>query len=325
MPLVVTIAPPNAAPPGFTSAPTGQVFNNNANDFVVSNGASSGSANFIFATEDGTISGRSGAVSANQSFVKVDNSPSGAVYKGLAIASIAGHNFLYAANFNNGQVEQYNSSWGFVRSFTDPSPPPVPAGTPPGQSWAPFNVQQINGQLYVAYALQDADKHDDVAGPGNGFVDVFDLNGNFVRRLINTGASDPLNSPWGLTLAPSNFGSFSSDLLVGNFGDGEIHAFDLISGAFFGPLSGNNGNPIEIPGLWDITIGNGGPGVDPNAIYFTAGLPEADMPDVLEKAGLFGRISAVPEPSSLILLASGLAALVWFRRRRDGAPSGSGE
>jgi len=157
-PLVVTIAPPNGSPPDFTSAPTGQVFNNNTNDFIVSNGTTSGSANFIFATEDGTISGRSGAVSATQSFIGVDNSPSGAVYKGLAIATIGGSNFLFAANFNSGKVEEYNSSFGFVRSFTDLNPPPIPAGTPSGQNWAPFNVQQINGQLYVTYALQDAAK-----------------------------------------------------------------------------------------------------------------------------------------------------------------------
>jgi uncharacterized protein (TIGR03118 family) len=316
-PLVVTIAPPNGSPPGFVSAPTGQVFNNNASDFIVSNGTTSGSASFIFATEDGTISGRSGAVSSTQSFIGVDNSASGAVYKGLAIATNGGSNFLFATNFNSGRVEEYNSSFGLVRSFTDANLPAVPAGTPAGQNWAPFNVQLLNGQLYVTFALQDAAKHDDVAGAGNGFVDVFDLNGNFVKRLVNTGAGDPLNSPWGLAIAPAGFGAFANDLLVGNFGNGEINVFDPISGAFLGTLDGSSGNPIEIPGLWDLTIGNGGAGVDPNGIYFTAGLPNFEMPALgLEQNGLFGVLDPIPEPGSFTLLTTGLTGLMWLRSRR---------
>jgi uncharacterized protein (TIGR03118 family) len=315
--LTVTIAPPNGSPPGFVSAPTGQVFNNNTSDFIVSNGTKSESANFIFATENGTISAWSAALGSTQSIIGVDNSASGAVYKGLAIASVSGSNVLFATNFNSGVVEEYNSSFGLVRSFTDPHLPPVPGGTPPGQNWAPFNVQLINGQLYVSYALQNAAKHDDVAGAGNGFVDVFDMNGNFVKRLINTGSGDPLNSPWGLAIAPAGFGTFADDLLVGNFGNGEINAFDPTTGAFLGTVDGSDGNPINIPGLWDVTIGNGGTGVDPNAIYFTAGLPNFDMPSLgLEQDGLFGDLSVVSEPGSLALLLTSIGVLIWFGRRR---------
>jgi uncharacterized protein (TIGR03118 family) len=202
-----------------------------------------------------------------------------------------------------------------VKSFTDTNLPVVPAGTPAGQNWAPFNVQLLNGQLYVTFALQNAAKHDDVAGAGNGFVDVFDLNGNFVKRLVNTGPGDPLDSPWGLAIAPSGFGKVSGDLLVGNFGNGNINAFDPNTGLFLGTLDGANGDPIQIPGLWDITIGNGGVGVDPNAIYFTAGLPAFTDPSTLEVDGLFGDLTLVPEPGSLALLVTGIAGFLWFRRR----------
>jgi uncharacterized protein (TIGR03118 family) len=283
--LVVTIAPPASPPPGFTaSAPTGQV-NNGTTGFVVSNGLQptdpnfkSGPAAFIFATEDGTISGWNPTVNGTNSIREVDNSSNptpatGAVYKGLAIATNNGSTFLYATNFRAGTVEMYNSSFGLVKSFTDTNLPTVPTGTPTGQNWAPFNVQLLNGQLYVTFVLQNAAKHDDVAGAGNGFVDVFDLNGNFVKRLINTGPGDPLDSPWGLAIAPAGFGAFADDLMVGNFGNGEINAFDPSSGAFRGTLDASSGNPIEIPGLWDLTIANSGAGVDPNGIYFTAGLP----------------------------------------------------
>jgi uncharacterized protein (TIGR03118 family) len=316
-PSPVTIA--DAASP---ANPTGQVFNGNSNIFVVNNGLpptdpnfKSGSANFIFATENGTISGRSGAVAASQSFIAVDNSPSGAVYKGLAIGTATTPTgtgtFLYAANFNSGKIDVFDSNFkpasGF--SFTGPTPPPVPAGA---VGWAPFNIYNDgNGHLFVSYAAQNAAKHDDVAGSGNGFIDEFDTSGNFIKRIATGGV---LDSPWGIAIAPANFGEYSNALLVGNFGDGLIHAFDPTTGAPMGVLEGSNGQPLEIPGLWDITVGN--QAANPNALYFTAGLPEANMPDVLEQAGLFGDLTVAPEPGSLALLATSLTGLMWFRRRR---------
>jgi uncharacterized protein (TIGR03118 family) len=314
--LVVTVAP--GLPGGFVSAPTGTVFNNNSADFMVPTGAqTTGSANFLFDTENGVISGRASAVSTNQTFIGVDNSASGAVYKGLAIAPGAGgHNVIFASNFNSGMVEEYNSTWGLVKTFTDPSLPPVPAGTPAGQNWAPFNVQVLNGQLYVTYALQDAAHHDDVAGSGYGFVDVFTTDGTFVKRVVDVGAGDPLDSPWGLAIAPAGFGTFANDLLVGNFGDGEIDAFNLTTDSFVGVVTDPNGNPIEIPGLWALVVRNGVNGFNPNAVYFTAGLPLASNLEDLEQAGVFGLLVAVPEPSTIALLLAGLAGMFWYRRKR---------
>ena len=310
--LVVTIAPPASPPPGFTnSTPTGQVRNPGAvpSGFNVTKGANTGPSSFIFATEDGTISGWNPAVDATNSIIAVDKSKiptaaTGAVYKGLAIAPDG--SLLYAANFRAGTVEVYDSTFTLKNTITDPT---VPAG------YAPFNVQVLNGKLYVSFALQDAAKHDDVSGAGNGFVDVFNLDGTGMQRLISQGV---LDSPWGLDIAPSSFGAFANDLLVGNFGSdpgtNSINVFNPNTGAFLGTLTDASGNPIEIEGLWALANGNGGPapnGSDLNAVYFTAGIGD-------EMHGLFGELTAVPEPGSLALLATGLAGLMWFRRRRGG-------
>jgi uncharacterized protein (TIGR03118 family) len=276
------------------SAPTGQVFNGNASDF--------GDSHFIFATEDGTISAWTGGTSAALSF----SSPVGAVYKGLAMASNSQGTFLYATDFHNGAIDVIDSNFAKVTlsgSFTDPS---LPSG------YAPFNIQNIGGKLYVTYAVQDAAKHDDVSGPGHGIVDVFDLQGNFLQRLISNG---PLNSPWGMAIAPTGFGNFGNDLLVGHFGDGTINAFDPSTGDFLGQLDGTNGMPLINLGLWDLTFGNGGSGGSKSDLYFTAGIPGDGN---VEDHGLFGAIAA-PEPGTIVLLGTGLLALIGTVRRRKNA------
>ncbi|MCL2428420.1 MAG: TIGR03118 family protein [Alphaproteobacteria bacterium] len=277
-----------------TAAPTGQVANGTANGFMV-NGAP---AHFIFDSEDGAISAWSSG--ANATIVK-NNAASGAVYKGLAIDNTGGH--LYAANFNSGFVEMYDSSFNLVKSFTDPT---VPAG------YAPFNTRVLNGQLYVTFALQNSVKHDDIAGPGNGFVDVFNLDGTFNKRLVSMGN---LNSPWGLAIAPSSFGQFAGALLVGNFGDGTIGAYNPSTGAFMGTLLGANSDPLNLGDLWTLTAGNGAGAGSQDALYFTTGvMNEAD--------GIFGSITpvnapgtAVPEPGSILLLLTGLGLVAVIRHR----------
>jgi len=261
---------------GGQSAPTGIVFNGGTS-FVVTNGTGTSPARFIFASEDGTISGfRGGPI-----VIAVDSSASGAVYKGLAIASTASGDRLYATNFHAGRVEVFDGQFHPVISagaFTDPT---LPAG------YAPFGIQNIGGTIYVTYALQDADAHDDVAGEGHGFVNAFDTNGNLIRRVASR---DNLNSPWGLALAPADFGAFSNDLLVGNFGDGRVHAFDPATldgnGEFQhrGPLLSADGGPLAIDGLWALSFGKGPAANGPtNTLFFTAG------PDG-EQHGLFGTL-----------------------------------
>ena len=271
-PLVVTIPSPTNPTGGGT--PTGLVFNGTG-EFVVAANGKSGSPPFLFATEDGTILGWSPTVNGTQAIIAVDHSGAGAVYKGLAIASTPTGHFLYATNFHDGVVEIYDKNFTLMTTFTDAQ---VDA------NFAPFGIQNIDGKLYVTFALQQLpDKHDDQAGPGNGFVDVFDTDGTLLRQFA---AHGPLNSPWGLALAPAEFGQFSQHLLVGNFGDGRINAFDVDSGEFDSPLIDPEGNPLTINGLWALQFGNGAPnGGSGHTLFFTAGIAD-------EAHGLFGFIRA---------------------------------
>jgi uncharacterized protein (TIGR03118 family) len=290
--LVVTIPAPSGGP----GAPTGQVFSGTANF---------NSDLFIFATEDGTITGWRGSLGTTAEILS-DNSPAGAVYKGLATAMIGANQYLYATDFHNNLISVLPSAGApaLPGNFTDPN---LPVG------YAPFNIETINGQLYVTYALQDAAKHDDVAGAGHGFVDVFNLDGTFVKRLVSNGA---LNSPWGMALAPSGFGSFGNDLLIGNFGDGTINVYDPVTGIWLATLDGSNGMPLVNLGLWDLTFGNGGNGGSKSDLYFTAGIPGDGM---VEDHGLFGSIVPTPEPGTFALLGIGLLVLIGTARGRRNA------
>jgi uncharacterized protein (TIGR03118 family) len=283
-PLIVAVAPPSGSPAGTVSAPTGVVFNGSS-DFKLDG---TNAAKFIFSTEDGTISGWSSSVDAANSVIKVDNSSTNAIYKGLAMGSNSSGNLLFATDFHNGKIDAFNASYApatLTGTFADPN---LPVG------FAPFGIQNLGGQLYVTYAKQDADAHDDKPGVGSGFVDVFDTNGNLVKRLISQGK---LNSPWGIVMAPANFGDFSGDLLVGNFGDGAINAFNPTTGTFVGTLTAENGNPIVNPGLWALAFGNGSAAGDATTLFFTAGIGS-------EQHGLFGSLTAVaaasptPHPST---------------------------
>ncbi len=296
--LVVTVPPPaGGADP---SKPTGIIFNGGP-AFEVAPGLP---GRFIFATEDGTISGWNPGADATHALLQVDNSASGAVYKGLASGSGSGGPLLYAANFGAGTIDSFASDFSPTATpggFVDP-------GLPSG--YAPFNIQNLNDHLYVTYALKEVGGDDDVAGPGHGFVDVFDLDGNLEMRLVSDGV---LNSPWGLVIAPDEFGPFAGDLLVGNFGDGLIHAFDPATGDLVDVLRREDGSVLQIPGLWALVVGNGGSGGDEDDLYFTAGI-------AAEEHGLFGEIAAaVPETGARAPLALGCVAVgifSWGMRRR---------
>jgi uncharacterized protein (TIGR03118 family) len=263
---------PAAAGPGKTGSPTGIVFNPSATDFALPHGTA---ALFIFDSLDGTISAWNTTVTGAQPIV--DNSASGAVYTGLAIVNNSTGNFLLAANLAGSKIDVFDSAFHSATlsgSFADPS---LPAG------FAPFNVQVINNQVFVMYAQLNP-----AGGPpmsGTGYISVFDNNGNFVARAISGGN---LNAPWGLALAPASFGAFGGDLLVGNFGDGTISAYDPTSYSLKGKLQSSTGTPIQNDALWQILFGTNGTG-DPNTLYFSAGVNG-------EKGGLFGAITAVTPP-----------------------------
>jgi uncharacterized protein (TIGR03118 family) len=279
-----------AKPSGQTSlaSPTGDVFNIAGSGFNITSGSHTGSSVFIFATEDGTISGWNPTVDPASSVLAVDNSQggTGAVYKGLAIGQTEDGTFLYAANFRNGTVDMFDQNFKQVNSFTDPK---VPAG------YAPFNVQVLDDHLFVTFALQNDAKHDDVAGAGHGFVDEFDLQGHLLHRVASGGV---LDSPWGLAIAPPGFGEFANDLLVGNFGDGTINVFNPKNDHFLGKLLGADGAPITIGDLWALIPGTGSAGSDPSKIYFTAGVQN-------EAHGLFGSLAAIPESNNSAMSMTG--------------------
>ena len=249
--------------------PTGQLFNNTG----FFNGDS-----FIFAGEDGTISGWRGALGTTAELLV---SRSHAVYKGITLDTNTGTPLLLLANFREGTVDVYDTNLDLIQ-FADPH---APAG------YAPFNVQNIGGFIFVTFAKQDGAKHDDVAGPGNGLIDVFvPTTGRFHRFATGSDAGGhlkALNSPWGVALAPESFGQHEDELLVGNFGSGTIMAFEA-DGDFRGFLEDTHHHPIVIDGLWGITFGNGGKAGVPDALYFTAGLNG-------ETDGLFGSLVPVPK------------------------------
>ena len=268
-----------------SGAPTG-IVGHLGGGFLVSHGTQAPSV-FLFATETGTILGWNPTVGtppspSNQSFVVVPNTHASvpdAVFKGLTLATTQSGDFLYAADFHNNKVDVFDSTFTLV---TNPGPfidPKLPKG------FAPFGIQNIQNKILVAYAKQDEDAHDDVPGDGLGFVDAFDADGTFLARIASRGA---LNAPWGMAMAPANFGRFSNMLLVGNFGNGRINVFDPQTFEPKGQLKDPTGKPIVIDGLWGIGFGNGGKAGPTNVLYFAAGPHE-------ESGGLYGKICSSEE------------------------------
>jgi uncharacterized protein (TIGR03118 family) len=274
-PLVVTVPPPGFAL-GTQSAPTGVVFNGSATDFLIAPGVS---AHFIFATEDGTISGWAGGQNA---VLVVDNSDkgsaNGAVYKGATSGEINGKKYLYVTNFRSAKVEVYDTNFKRVHLGEEAfDADHIPRG------FAPFNIQNIGGTLFVTYAKQDAPRHDDVAGAGLGFVEIFTTDGKHIGHLQH---GDWFNAPWGVVWTTRDFGEFSNAILVGNFGSGWIAAFNGFTYKFMGFVKAPDDSILTIDGLWSLTFANDGTAGLANTLYFTAGING-------EQDGLFGMITPV--------------------------------
>ncbi len=274
--LVVTIPAATAE----TGTPTGIVYHESEgkgeDEFLITSGVDSsiGPSIFIFASQDGVISGWNPSVDRTHAIVGIIRP--GAAYTGLAIAEDSTGARLYAANFPAGSVDVFDEHFVYLKSFSDPSL----------DGFGPFGIQEIGGRIYVAFA-KIGDDGDEEKGLGLGYVDVFDTDGSLVTKLV---AQGELNAPWGMALAPRNFGQFSRDLLVGNFGDGRIHAYDPTTGEFHGTMTDHAGRPIEIEGLWGIAFGNGtNDGGKSNTLYFAAGIDD-------EQHGLFGRLSTRSNP-----------------------------
>src|SRR5580658_958303 len=330
--LVVTI--PQAGNAGTAGPVTGVIFNpfsSNASAFDVQTGKP---ALFLFCSQDGVITGWNQSVSGTKASILFDNSKSGAVYTGCALGGTAAAPYLFAANFNAGTVDVYDASMnlnpppygqsGLPQPFSGSSAflnPEIPAG------FAPYNVQNINGTLFVTYAMQDTQKHVAVGGPGNGYVAMFNLNGTLIANLISQG---PLNSPWGMTIAPPNFGLFAGALLVGNFSDGKINAFNATTGALLGTLDDATGNPIAIPGLWSLNFGGGADSEDAGTLYITAGIGGGPNNDPVQSHGLLASIQAVPSfaPSGIQNAASFIAGPIapntWVALKGNGLSATTG-
>ena len=324
--LVVTI--PQAGNAGTAGPVTGTIFNPftaNADAFDVQAGKP---ALFIFCSEDGVISGWNQSVSGTKASILFDNSKSGAVYTGCAVGGTAAAPYIYAANFSAGTVDVFDANLNLnpapFNQTGSPQPfsgatsfanPPIPAG------FAPYNIQSIDGNLYVTYAQQNAGKNASVGGAGNGYVATFNLAGSLIANLISQG---PLNSPWGMAIAPANFGTFAGALLVGNFTDGKINAFDAATGVFLGTLNDASGNPIAIPGLWSLNFGSGAESEDPGTLYITAGIGGGPNNDAVQSHGLLASIQASPSftvsgvQNAASFIAGPIAPNTWVALKGNG-------
>ena len=253
--------------------PTGIVFNGST-AFKVTAGGKTGVGAFVFSGEGGTITAWAPTVLPTSAVVMYDDGSGGAVYKGLALANNGTANFLYATDFHNNQVDVFDRNFARVTTTGAFRDPQMPAG------FAPFGIQAIGNRLFVTYAMQDAKAHDNLDGAGLGMVDVFDTAGNLLQRFASAG---PLNAPWGVTQAPADFGRFSGDVLIGNFGDGTINAFDATTGASHGAVNVPNGGSFVQRGLWGIAFGNGLDNQPVNTLFYAAGPND-------EANGVYGRL-----------------------------------